>query len=111
MACASTAWAGVPASAQSGRVAIIHAAAWSPGDVVRDGAGEFEVLMAVAKVQRDSRQGAVGGVGGRFGAFPAGAERALRFVAMKGIPVARLAPGGETGLDPQGLFLDGGRLS
>ncbi len=99
------------ARAEIGGVAVVRAAPWSPGDEVREGAGEFEVLFRVASLQREHRAIGVLGVGNRHGSFPAGAERALRFMAQRGVPVARIAPGGESGLDPEGLFLDAGHLS
>jgi hypothetical protein len=101
----------VAAEAASDEVAVVRAAPWSPGDSVREGAGEFEVLMSVARLQREHHSAAVIAVGGRHGLFTAGAERALRFVALRGVPVARLASGGELALDPDALFLDCGHLS
>jgi hypothetical protein len=50
-------------------------------------------------------------VGDRHGLFTQGAEHALRFVALQGVPVARLAPGGELAQDPDDLFLDCGHLA
>jgi hypothetical protein len=99
------------ARAEAGGIAVVRAAPWSPGDEVREGAGEFEVLFRVASIQNNHQAIGVLGIGDRHGSFPAGAERALRFLAMKGVPVARIALGGDSGLDPEGLFLDAGRLS
>jgi hypothetical protein len=99
------------AKAETDGIAVVRAAPWSPGDEVREGAGEFEVLFKVASMQNDHRAIGVLGIGDRHGSFPAGAERALRFMAMRGVPVARTAPGGDSGLDPEGLFLDAGHLS
>src|ERR1700677_440806 len=91
-------------------VAIVRAAPWSPGDPVREGAGEVEVLCQVASLQKGHRAVGLVAVGDRNGLLAHGAENALRFVALQGVPVARLAPGGEVALDPDGLFLDCGRL-
>jgi hypothetical protein len=102
--------AATTARASDDRIAVIRAAAWSPGDAVREGAGEFEVLLRVARLQREHPAVAVIGIGDRRGWFPAGAERALRFVAMQGVPVARIATGGDAGIDPDGIFLDAGKL-
>lgn len=83
----------------------------SMGDFVRDGAGEFQVLVSVARVQRDHRTVGVVGVGNRMGLFPAGGEHALRFFALQGVPIVKLARGGEAAADPEGLFLKGGNLT
>jgi hypothetical protein len=99
------------ANAEIGGIAVVRAAPWSPGDEVREGAGEFEVLFRVASMQNNHRAVGVLGIGDRHGSFPTGAERALRFLAMRGMPVARIALGGDSGLDPEGLFLDAGHLS
>jgi hypothetical protein len=98
------------AEAADKQVAVIWAAPWSPGDPVREGAGEFEVLFRVASLQKGHRAVGLVAVGDRNGLLSLGAERALRFVALRGVPVARLAQGGEVALDPDGLFLDCGKL-
>jgi hypothetical protein len=87
-------------------VAVLRAAAWSPGDAIRDGAIEFEVLMCAARLQHNHRSAGIVGVGDRHGLFVAGAERALRQLALRGIPVAKLARGGDVASDPDRLFLD-----
>jgi L-asparaginase len=92
-------------------IAVIHSTKWSPGDCVRDGAGEFQVLVSVASLQREHSTVGVVGVGNRHGLFPAASEHALRFFALHGVPVAKLAKGDELVPDPEGLFLDGGALS
>jgi hypothetical protein len=102
MACAADA---------NNRVAVLRAAPWSPGDPVREGAGELEVLCQVASLRKTHRPVGVVAVGDRHGLFAHGAENALRFVALQGVPVARLAPGGEVARDPDDLFLDGGHLT
>jgi hypothetical protein len=99
------------AEAAGNRVAVLRAAPWSPGDPIREGAGEFEVLCRVASLQRAHRAVGVIAVGDRNGLFAHGAENALRFVALQGVPVARLAPGGEVAQDPDSLFLDCGHLA
>lgn len=104
-------WTPAVVRAETSDIAVVRAAAWSPGDPVREGAGEFEVLLSVARVLRDHSEAAIVGVGDRHGLFSEGAERALRFVALKGVPVVTLAPGGDPVADPEGIFLDGGRLS
>ena len=99
------------AQAAADEIAVVRAAPWSPGDTVREGAGEFEVLFHVASLQKDHRAVGLIAVGDRHGLFTRGGERALRFVALQGVPVARFAPGGEIARDPDGLFLDGGHLT
>lgn len=100
-----------PARAADSEVAILQAAPWSPGDAVREGAGEFEVLFCVARLQHDHHTAGIVGIGNQNGLFSMGAERALRYVALRGVPVARLAQGGECVPDPDGLYLDAGHLS
>jgi hypothetical protein len=98
------------AKAMGNQVAVLTAAPWSPSDTVREGAGELEVLCKVASLQKGHRAVGLIAVGDRNGLFNHGGEHALRFVALQGVPVARLAPGGEVALDPDGLFLDCGHL-
>jgi hypothetical protein len=99
------------AQAPGNQVAILRAAPWSPGDPVREGAGELEVLCQVASLQKVHCSVGLIAVGDRNGLFTHGAENALRFAALQGVPVARMAPGGEVARDPDDLFLDCGRLS
>ncbi|MFZ9839653.1 MAG: hypothetical protein ACO3JJ_14090 [Opitutaceae bacterium] len=91
-------------------VAILGPVAWSPADPARTGAGEFEVLLRIAQLQRGS--GAVGlvCVGDRHGHRAGGGERALRRAARSGVVVVKLAPGGVVAPCADGLFLDGGAL-
>lgn len=96
---------------EESEVAVIHAAPWSPGDAVREGAGGFEVMLSVARVLQTHPHAAIVGVGDRHGLFTDGAQRALRFVAFRGVPVVVLASGGEPVADPEGIFLDGGDLT
>jgi hypothetical protein len=101
------AWAQTPGDP----VAVLRAAPWSPGDPAREGASELEVLCQVASLRKAHRAVGLIAVGDRHGLFTRGGENALRFVALQGVPVARLAPGGEVARDPDDLFLDGGRLT
>jgi len=93
------------------QIAVLHSAAELPGDATRDGAGQFAVMMSVARLEQ--QPGAVGivGVGNRHGLFPRGSELALRFFALHGIPVAKLTRGGDYAADPDNLFLEAGRLT
>ncbi len=79
--------------------------------MVREGAGEFQVMMSVANLQNSHSTVGLVGVGNRHGMFPAGSEHALRFFALHGVPVAKLARGDELAADPEGLFIDAGTLS
>lgn len=92
-------------------VAVLRSVAWSPGASVREGAGEFEVLLRVAQLQRAHRVAGLVTVGDHNGMFLGGGERALLQVALSGVPVVKLARGGEVAATPDGLFLDAGRLS
>ena len=98
-------------SATPAGVAVLRDAPWSPGDTVREGAGEFEVLICAAKLQRDHRVAGIVGVGNRHGMFVSSAERALRHLALRGFPIAKLAQGGDVAADPDQLFLDAAGLS
>lgn len=92
-------------------VAVLRAASWSPNDAVRDGAGEFEVLMCAAVLQRENRTAGIVGIGDRHGLFVTGAERALRLLALRGVPVAKVARSGQVAADPEELFLDASGLN
>ena len=99
-----------PSSSSVG-VAVLHATPWAPGDAAREGAGEFEVLLRVAQLQRVHRVAGVISVGDRHGMRPCGGEQALGRVVLTGIPVVRLARGGEVASTPDDLFLDGRSLT
>ena len=101
----------VPLAATPPGVAVLRATQWSPDDPARDGAGEFEVLICAAKLQRDHRVAGIVGVGNRRGMFVTSAERALRLLALRGFPIAKLAREGDVAADPDGLFLDAKGLS
>ena len=92
-------------------IAVLHAAPWAPGDAAREGAGEFEVLLRVAQLQRVHRVAGLISVGDRHGMRPCGGEQALSRVALTGIPVVKLARGGEVASTPDDLFLDGRSLN
>jgi hypothetical protein len=95
-----------PLAATPAGVAVLRAAAWSPRDAVRDGAVEFEVLMCAARLQHTHRAAGIVGVGDRRGLFVTGAERALRLLALRGMPVAKLSRSGDVAADPDQIFLD-----
>jgi len=103
---AGSAFAAAPAN-----IAVLHSAVELPGDATREGAGEFEVMVSVARLEND--HGAVGivGVGNRHGLFPKGGEHALHFFALRGVAVAKLTRGGDLASDPEGLFLGGSGLN
>lgn len=98
-------------SIQSQRVTIVRAADWSQGDAAREGAAEFMVLMEIARLRESRTPAGLVGVGDRRGLFNEGAEQALHEAARAGLPVVKLARGGEVLPAPHGLFLDGGRLT
>lgn len=87
-------------------VAVLKSAPWSPGDTVREGAGEFEVLVCAAQLRRNHSIAGVVGVGNRHGLFLQGAERALQHLALSGMPVVKLTTGGDLASDPAGLFVN-----
>lgn len=101
---------GIEAAEPAIGVAVLHAAPWSPGDSAREGAGEFEVLLRIAQLQRSHRVAGLVSVGDRNGLRRCGGEDALAHAAASGIPVAKIAPGGEVAATPDALFLDAGRL-
>ena len=92
-------------------VAVLQSPLRVPGDHVREGAGEFEVMVSVARLQRDHRMVGVVGLGNRKGLFTAGGEHALRFFALQGVPIVKLAQGGQPLADADGLFLAGNNLT
>ena len=103
-------FAGFARAAPSVGVAVLHSAEWSPGDNVRDGAGEFAVHLRVAQLQREHRAAGLVSVGDHNGLLRSGGERALRRVVLTGVPVVKLARGGSVAPDPETLFLDAGTL-
>lgn len=98
-------------AAAPAQVAVLRTAAWSPGDTVREGAGEFEVLLCAARLKKDARPAGIVAAGDRHGLFLQGAERALRELALAGFPVAKLPRGGDLAPDPEGIFLDASGLT
>jgi len=95
-----------PLTATPAGVAVVRSAAWSPGDTVREGAGEFEVFVCAAALRRDHPTAGLVGVGDRHGMFLQGAERALHLLALKGVPVAKIARGGDLAADPDEIFIN-----
>lgn len=91
-------------------VAVLHSAEWSPGDAVRDGAGEFSVFLRTAQLQREHRAAGLVAVGDRNGMLRSGGERALRRIVLTGVAVVKLAPGGEIVASEHDVFLSGGAL-
>jgi hypothetical protein len=91
-------------------IAVLHNASWSPNDAVREGAGEFEVLLRVAQLQHEHAVAGLVSVGDRQGTRQCGGELALRRAALTGLVVVKLAPGGKLASDPDELFVDAGRL-
>ena len=94
-----------------GHVAVVRAAAWSPGDPAREGAAELVILMKIARLRQERGQSGLVAVGDRRGLFSAAEEEALRYAVLQGVPVVKLASSGRVLLAPHGLFLDGGDLS
>src|SRR4051812_20563824 len=84
---------------------------WSPGDPVREGAGEFEVLLRVAQLQRTHRIAGLVSMGDRHGMRAGGGERALGAAALNGVAVVKLPTHGGVAATPDGIFLNGGTLS
>lgn len=98
-------------AADQAEVRVIRAPAWSQGDAVREGAGEFLVLMDIARLANHPARAGLVGVGDRRGLFGPGAEQAMHQVTMRGVPVVKLAPNGRVLPAPHGLFIDGSGLS
>lgn len=100
-----------PLFAADPNVTVLYSSGWSPGDVARDGAAEFEVLMCAARLRSGTQPGGLVGVGNRRGTFPPAAEMALERVALMGIPVVRLAQGESMPTHSGDLFIEAGSLS
>lgn len=99
-------------AASTASVAVLRSAAWSAGDNVREGAGEFEVLLCAAQLKQTACPAGIVGTGDRHGMFLNGAERALRRLALGGLPVAKVPRGdGDFAADPEGIFIDASGLS
>ncbi len=113
LCCTGSALSATPAApaSQPAGVGIVHGAAWNVGDTVREGAGEFAVLLEAARLQRDHPAAGLIAVGDRSGFLRSGGERALRHVVFTGVAVVKLAPRGEVTAADQVPFLDGGSLS
>jgi hypothetical protein len=92
-------------------IAVLHNAPWSPNAAAREGAGEFEVLLCVAQLQRDHAVAGLLSIGDHNGLRQCGGETALRRAALSGLPVVKLAPRGEVASTPDALFIDGGTLT
>jgi hypothetical protein len=81
------------------------------GDEVREGAGEFLVLLEGAKLQKAGARCGLIVVGNRRGVLQSGGERALRRLACSGMIVVRVAAGGEVTAIPDALHIDAGELT
>jgi hypothetical protein len=91
------------------RVAVLRSAAWSPGDTVRDGAGEFAVFLTAARLQRAHRAAGLVAVCDRHGLLRTGGETALRRLVHTGLAIVKLTPAAAA-VDPHPGFLQGGTL-
>lgn len=91
------------------RVAVLRSAAWSPGDAVREGAGEFAVFLAAARLQRAHRAAGLVAVCDRHGLLRTGGEPALRRLVHTGLAIVKLTPVAAA-VDPHPGFLHGGTL-
>lgn len=100
-----------PAAGAPPSVAIVRTVAWSQGDPAREGAGELLLLLEITRLRHEGTLRGLVAVGDRRGLFSAGAEEALRHAVLQGVPVVKLAGGGQVLPAPHGLFLDGGGLS
>jgi L-asparaginase len=92
-------------------IAVLPSPPRSPLDTVSDGAGEFEVLLSVARLRQEHCTTGLVSIGDRNGVRSSGGERALRRLALTGVTVVKLAPKGQVAADPQELFVDAHRLS
>lgn len=93
------------------QVEILRTGAWSPDDPERDGASEFEVLLAAARLVRSHRLAGLVSVGNDRGTALPPAERALQRAAAMGVPVVRVgSPEGLTA-HPDGVFVNACGLS
>ncbi len=99
------------APAASAKVQVVRAPAWSQGDPVKEGATEFVILIEVVRLGLEPGKGGLVGVGDRRGLFGPGAEQAMHQAVLRGVPVVKLATGGQVLPAPHGLFLDGSGLS
>ncbi len=95
---------------ESSAVTIIRGTSWSPGDVAREGAGEFAVYLQVAQLQRAKGATGIIAIGDRHGRLRDGGERALHRLVHAGVPVVKLATSGHRAAMDHPLFLDGGAL-
>ena len=94
-------------------VAIVRNIAWSPGDAERGGACELEIFLKVEQLRQQSMDVGLVGVGNHNGRLSLEAERALEYVALRGVPVAKIAAGadGALALHPDALVIDAGDLA
>ena len=90
---------------------MIRSVAWSPGDTQREGACELSIFLKVAQLKQGHRDVGLVGVGNHNGRLSSQAEEALAHVALRGIPVAKVAPqGGSVARTDDALFVDAGTL-
>lgn len=97
--------------ARTAAVAILHGAAWNPGDTTRDGAGEFAVFLQAAQLQKSHRAAGLVAVCDRHGHLRSGGERALRRLVLSGLAVVKLTRDALPAAGASAAFLDGGRLA
>lgn len=111
LAVAACAVQGAAAATPSAGVAVVRNAEWALSDPVRDGAGELEIWLRVAQLQRQHDAAGVVAVGDHHGVLRSGGEQALRRVVYTGVAVVKLArAGGEVAATPDNLFIDAGAL-
>ncbi|MDB6168945.1 MAG: ansA 2 [Verrucomicrobia bacterium] len=98
-------------AAESPAVAVLEGTPWSPGDPLRYGAAEMEVLLCAAQLHQNHPLAGIVGVGNRRGLLQPATEAALRRVALMGLTVVRVARNGATQENGEDVFVEAGGLS
>lgn len=79
--------------------------------LLRDAAGEFEVMVGAARLVRNHALAGFVTVGNHFGALQPGTEAALQRTVLMGLPVVRSARDGDVRAAPGDLLISAGSLS
>ena len=85
---------------------ILYDAPWSPGDVSRDGASEFAVLLNVAQLRQHYRRAGIVAVGNADGLLQPATQDALTRAALMGVAVVRIVGATKPRAVPDNLFIE-----
>ncbi len=85
---------------------IVYDAPWSPGDVSRDGAAEFSILLTVAQLRKSHARAGIVAVGNADGLLQPATSDALTRAACMGVTIVRIVGATKPLTVPHDFFIE-----